>query len=86
MIAERESPEAAICGQLLIVQNTLSLLLPHSPRKSPTPRIILEFLCICGKSEEPQRVQIPIPAHYRATVEPPIPRSRPTLLDFHSHP
>lgn len=38
MTVERESPEATICGQLLIVRNTLSSFSPPNlPPNLPTP-------------------------------------------------
>lgn len=50
MTVERESPEATICGQLLIVRNTLSLLLsPHSSSKSLHPPGLFTYLFVLTK-------------------------------------
>jgi hypothetical protein len=50
MTVERESPEATICGQLLIVRNTLSLLPRlHSSFKSPHTGLFTYFFVFANK-------------------------------------
>jgi hypothetical protein len=68
LTVERESPEATICGQLLIVRNTLSLLpRPHSSSKSPHTGLFSYFFVFADKTNNLDTFY----SRPRATVNPP---------------